>query len=212
MAMVMKEACRYQNFLNNLIGCTETYLRETNNTMLITEKHNRSKIQPTAEDVTVDNVQKRAVAVSADVVINVLMDLLKEKGILTKAISASKARHCPEMDEIQAVNRCRYGVVESLKRLVALKPRTSTKRDSAFCFNAEGNQTQYYYDVDVTSVPDFDKENARKLLYKMSAEMDDVSNRIDQYMSSVPVDYTPSFNLNETFEDIVERYGESAVK
>lgn len=208
MAIVLKEACRYQNFLNSLIGNAELHLRETNNVMLVEEKHYRNKVQPTAENVTMNNLQKRTIDVKPDVVIKVLTDLLNEKTILTKAISTAKARHCPDMDETQSVNRIRHGVIETMKRLVSLKPRTSTKRDSDYCFNAEGNQVQYYYDVEVSSKPDFDKENARKILYKMSAEMDNVSNQIDQWMSSTPVDYTPNFNLNETFEDIAERYSE----
>lgn len=211
MAIVLKEACRYQNFLNSLIGNAESYLRETNNVMLVEEKHYRNKVQPTAEDVTMNNLQKRMLNVCPDVVIKVLIDLLAEKATLTKAIATAKTHHCPDMDEVQSINRIRYGIVETMKRIVSLKPRVSTKRDSDYCFNAEGNQVQYYYDVEVYSKPDFDKENARKILYKMSAEMDNASNQIDQWMSSTPVDYTPNFNLNETFEDIAERYSEDMV-
>lgn len=211
MAIILKEACRYQNFLNSLLGSAEAYLRETNNTMVVTEKHLRSKVQPSAEDVKLNNLPTRSIPVHADVVIKVMTDLLEEKAVLTTAIAAAKNRHCPDMDVLQSVNRYKHGVIESLKRLVALKPRVTSKRDSAYCFNAEGNQTQYFYDVEVTSVLDFDKERTRKALYKLSSDMDDVSNRIDQWMSSTPVDYTPNFNLNETFEDIVERYNSGMV-
>lgn len=209
MAFVLKEAFRYQNFLESLIQNSDRYLRDSNNVMKITEEHHRSKVQPEAQDEKKDNIADRPLTVSADTLIDFLIGVYKEKENLSKAINDAKNQHCADMDMNMALNKTRQRIVDRLKSIAALKNRKTMTRGSAYCFNNDGNQIEYYYDVEVTSVPDFDRGKVKKLIQEMAGESDAISTRIDYYLSSVPVNFEPSFDINSSFEELIEEYNES---
>ena len=206
MAFVLKEAFRYQNYLESLITSADRYLRDTNNVMKITEKHLRSKVQTEAEDETKTNVADRALNVTPDKLIEFVTLVYKEKALLSQAINESKIQHCSDMDMSMALNKTRQRIVETFKRVAALKNRKATNKGVAYCFNGEGNQVEYYYDVETVSEADFDRLKLKKIIKDMSSESDVISTRIDYYLSSVPVNYEPAFDINETFEELVENF------
>ena len=207
MSMILKEAFRYQNFLDSLLGAAECYLREENNFMIISDEHLRSKAVASAEDEVKDNLADRQLSVKPDVVIDFMMRVYSEKEMLSKAINSAKRQHCEEMDMKMSLNKTRQGIVESLKRMAKYKGRETILRGSAYALNSEGNQMEYRYDIKRTSKIDFDRFAVKKIILKLSAESDKVSTTIDYWLSSVPVDYAPVFDLNDTFEELVENYG-----
>ena len=207
MSMILKEAFRYQNFLDSLLGAAELYLREENNFMIVTDEHLRSKAVASAEDETKDNLADRELSVKPDVVIDFIMRVYAEKEMLSRAINSAKRQHCDEMDMKMSLNRTRQGIVETLKRMARCKGREIISRGSAYTMNSEGNQVEYRYDIKRTTKIDFDRFKIKKIISKLSAESDKVSTTIDYWLSSVPVDYTPVFDLNDTFEELVENYG-----
>ena len=206
MAFVLKEAFRYQNYLESLITSADRYLRDTNNVMKITEKHLRSKVQTEAEDETKTNVADRALNVTPDKLIEFVTLVYKEKALLSQAINEAKIQHCSDMDMSMALNKTRQRIVETFKRVAALKNRKVTSKGVAYCFNGEGNQVEYYYDLEIVSEADFDRLKLKKIIKDMSSESDVISTRIDYYLSSVPVNYEPAFDINETFEELVENF------
>lgn len=205
--LTLKEAFRYQNFLDSLLGAAEYYLREENNFMVITDEHLRSKAVASAEDEVKDNLADRQLSVKPDTVIDFMMRVYAEKEMLSKAINSAKRQHCEEMDMRMSLNKTRQVIVESLKRMARCKGRETISRGSAFTMNSEGNQVEYRYDIKRTTKIDFDRFAVKKIISKLSAESDKVSTTIDYWLSSVPVDYTPVFDLNDTFEELVENYG-----
>lgn len=206
MPIILKEAFRYQNFLDHLIGEAECYLRVTNNYMVVTEEHLRSKAIASAEDETTTNIADRPMAIKPDTVVSFLIKVYQEKEILSEAINNAKIQHCNKMDMQIALNKTRQGIVDSLKRMVRCKGNESIKKGCGYAINAEGNQIQYYYDVKQTSKIDFDKFAVKKIIQKLSAESDKVSTTADYWLSSIPVDYSPVFDINDSFEELVESY------
>lgn len=206
MAIILKEAFRHQNFLDRLMTSVEYYLGNNVNVMVNTERHLRSKVQPNAQDETKDSKSDRSLPIAPDVVIAFLERVFYEKERLSAAINNAKVQHCERLDESIAVNKSRQRTVGILKRLAALRNRESVSKGSDYCFNNEGNQTQYFYDIEKVSSIDFDMAHVKKLISSLSGESDSTSNTIDYWLSSVPVDYEPFFDINSSFEELVEEF------
>ena len=184
----------------------ENYLRMTENYMVVTEEHLRNKVIPAAENDTFDNLADREIQVKPDVLVDFVITVLTEKEALTKAINVAKTQHCNELDALVEINKSRRGVIETLKRMSRSKGKESTLKGNAYTFNAEGNQTQYYYDIKRTSKIDFDRPKLKRLIALLATESDRASATIDYWQTSVPVDFTPQFDLNDTFEELAEAY------
>lgn len=206
MSITLKDAFRYQNYLDSILNEAKNYLYSSGNYMVITETHLRSKAVASAEDEVKDNLADRPMHVKPDTLIAFIMEVYSEKEMLSKAITAAKTKHCANMDMMMAMNKTRQSIVESMKRMVRTKGRESVSRGSAYTLNAEGNQTQYFYDIKQTSVIDFNRANLKKLISELSAESDEVSTTIDCWLTSVPVDYSPVYDLNDTLEELVENF------
>lgn len=206
MAIVLKEAFRHQNFLDRILNDTECYLGNTMNVMSDTERHLRSKVQPDIADVVKESKDDRALSVSPDEVIMFMETVLSEKEKLTTAINNAKVQHCSDLDKSIATNKARQRVVNTLKRLAALRNKNTVSKGFDYCFNNEGNQVQYYYDIEKESKIDFDMARVKKLISGLSADSDSTSNTIDYWLSSVPVDYIPFFDINSSFEELVEEF------
>lgn len=206
MAIILKEAFRHQNFLDRLMSSAEYYLRDNRNVMVSTEKHLRSKVQPTVEDVVKDSKTERELPISPNVVILFMKQVLVEKEKLSIAINNAKTQHCPDLDMSIAINKSRQRVVSSLKRLAAMRNKKTTTKGSDYCFNNEGNQVQYIYDVEVISEIDFDMANVKKTISSLSADSDATSRSIDYWLSSVPVNYEPFYDINSSFEELVVEF------
>lgn len=206
MSLTLKEAFRYQNFLDSLLSEAQNYLRSTGNYMVITQTHLRNKVVPSVEDEVTDNLANRTMNVKPDTLVAFMMNVYHEKEMLTKAINKAKSQHCSEMDMNMSLNKTRQTIIDSLKRMVRAKGREVILNGSAYTFNSEGNQVQYYYDIKEVSKIDFDRFRLKKLISELSAECDKVSITIDYWLTSVPVDYAPAFDLNDTLEELVEHF------
>ena len=200
--MVLKEAYRYANHLDSLIGSALSFLRDSNNTTIVTEKHLRSKAKPDIPDVVKDNLDNRDLPVSPDSVVDFMVSVVQEKELLYSAIDRAKANY-QSIDNSLALCKTKQGCVDTMKRMLALKRREQTRRGSDYCFNAEGNQSSFYYDIQVSSRIDFNRSKIKQLVEKMTSEIDEVSTHSDYLKTSVTVDFSPAFSLNDTFEELV---------
>lgn len=206
--MTLKEAFRYQNFLNSILREARTYLTNANNFMIVYKEHMRSKAVASANDETEDNLADRVIRVKPDIVIAFIMQVLSEKETLSKAINNAKIQHCPEMDMRIALNKSRQEIVDVLNWMVRNKPSGKIVRGCDYTINAEGNQTEYYYNIKQTSKADYDRFNVKQIISKMSAESDKTSATIDYWVTSIPVEHIPAFDYNDSFEELVEMYAQ----
>lgn len=204
MSIILKEAFRYQNLFNSLIDSATYYLASPKNYMVITEEHHRSDIVPEAKDETKDNLADRTLNVSPEIVVKFMLNLFHEKEKLSDAINTAKIKYCPEMDMIMSLNKTRYVISKVLKNMTKTKDRESIVKGTSYTFNAEGNQTQYVYDIKQTQKADFDRYAVKKESYELSKDADEISNQIDRWLSTVTVEYESPFDLNDSFEELVE--------
>lgn len=204
--MYLKEAFRYQNFINRLISQTMSYLSYDKNVTRITQEHMRKKVNLDAENETVDMTTMRQFTYEVNDLIRFLEKCMEEREKLTAAISAAKSGCDVDIDAEIANNKTRQGVVSTLTRMAAIKPNEKMTRATDYKFNAEGNQVPYTYEVKEVSTIDFDRNQVKAIAKEMAAKCDEVSADIDKIMVELAVDYTPWYSINDSYEDVVEQF------
>lgn len=200
--MNLKEAFRYQNFLEKLIEKTTAYLYCGDTCLATTKRHFKSKANPEAEDNT-EIVTPERWYPSVEACIGLAKTLVDERGKLSEAIRLAKASVAFDIDSAVAANGFRRKTVEALKSVLDQKPSKRTMLAKDYKFNAEGNQTPYYYDVEVETARTYDLNFVKTTMREISAEADTISSQIEQAMVNTIVDYQPPFSLTETVEDIL---------
>jgi len=207
--MYLKEAFRYQNFLGGLIDKTTMFLSNRNYTTKTTQEHLRKKVNPDAEDETIEVKIECPYECSNNQLVQFLSHIMEEKEKLTAAISAAK-RHCDiDIDGELANNRIRQRVARVLGDMAKIRPSESTIRGSAYKFNGEGNQVVYNYDVKQVTTIDFDRNKVRDISRSLVSTSDGVSTAIDKVMVELEVAYEPEYSVNDSFEDVVTAFVET---
>ena len=209
--MILKEAYRYQNFLTNLLESVCFHLQDTRNYMEITEDHMRSMAHSDAADETICKKDDRAIKVSADRIVSFGLEVLKEKESLAAAIDEAK-KLCPSVDRGVALNKNRQRFLGVLRRVASARDKERMTQGTAYCFNAEGTQVPYRYDIRETSKIDFDRNNIKRIINELTEKCDEASNFADYSLTAVKLDFEPRFSINDSFEDLIEKYDEIMAK
>lgn len=203
--MNLKESFRYQNFLDCLMREATYSIQNHNHCLVTTKKHLRSKANPDATDIeeTVDVGD----FYSNDIVLKFMQWLVDERNKLSKAIGEAKATLDFDLDAAVATNKFRQTVSGSVRSM--LRDTTPTKKIGEgrdYKFNLEGNQVPYIYDVEIVSEAAYDTVNAKEIMRSMIADADKVSATIDAAMINTTVNYNPTFDVNDDFNDVMERF------
>lgn len=204
--MYLKEAFRYQNYLNELISATTSYLTTGQYTTKTVQEHLRKKANPDAENEVIDLTAERTLTCTANQMVDFLQHLIDEKQKLTKAISDAKKNCGIDIDAEVANNRIRQSVAATLSRMGNMKPTERMTRAYAYKFNAEGNQVQYAYEVKEVTTIDFDRNKVKGISKKLIQCADEASTAIDKAMVELAVDYNPNYSVNDSFEDAIEQF------
>jgi len=205
--MNLKEAFRYQTFLDGLMHQATMSIQSREHCLVVTKTHLRNKSNSEAEDFTeqveVDEFFKN------DDVISFMEFLINEKASLTTAIDKAKASIDFDIDAATAQNKFRQTMHNSLKYMLGHVPSKRIERGIGYKFNMEGNQTEYRYDVEVSSEEAYDKINAKSVMRRIIADADETSTKIDAAKINTVVEYEPPFNVNESFNDVMTAFVES---
>lgn len=204
--MYLKEAFRYQNFLETLMMKTGNYLTDSRVSMKTMQEHMRKKINPDAEDETIDANVIKVVDFSANELICFMEFICKEREDLTTAISAAKAKAPIDIDTEIANNKTRQRVAATFSAMGNMKSSERKSRGTDFKFNAEGNQVSYYYEIKEVSTIDFDRNKVKNLAKAFITKADEISTLIDKAMVEIEVDFSGAFNVNDTYEDAVNKF------
>lgn len=202
--MNLKESFRYQNFLENMMFQAGSSITEREHSLTITKKHLRSKANAEAEDVE-ETVDYGEFFKNDDILAFMLM-LIEERNKLTNEIGVAKASIGFDLDATVETNKFRQTVALRAKGMLSYTASKKIERGTDYKFNVEGNQTQYYYDIEVEAVEAFNRENAKKVVREIMSEADKVSAEIDSAMINTEVNYKPPFNVNDSFEDVMAEY------
>ena len=210
MAMVLRDAFRYCNYLDKILREVERYLMVPGNVIETIEEHKRSAAQAEAKDEIVSNKPFREISIGVDTIISFACDVFNEKAALCKKISDAKNQHCPDMDIDIGLNKKRQDLINAFQSMVGIKEKTVTvpHGGSAYCFNAEGNQTVYYYDIVKTQIRDFDAKKLKGKINELADTASHMSTTIDYWRSSIPVEFEPRYNINNSFSELLEEYNE----
>ena len=110
-----------------------------------------------------------------------------------------------DIDASISMNGKKQGFINILKMMNRQKSSESTIQGSGYRINAvDGNQMRYFYDVDRVTTIDFDRNNVKGLIKKYAKECDDTSAKIELTMITANVEFDPRWDMNDTFEDIIE--------
>ena len=210
MSITLKEAFRYQNYLDRLLNEAMCYLRRRDNVMETVEEHMRSKFNEAGHDETKSNKEDRETNIPVDTIVDFACTIYKEKATLSKKINDAKNQHCNTMDLDISLNKLRQSMMSLFKDMNSFNDRKVVLRGAGtdYCFNGEGNQVPYKYDVSSETKADFSRKKLRDIIAKYSEEANKVSNTIDYWRSSVPVDHNPMFDGESTFMELLAEYND----
>ncbi len=203
--MNLKEAFRYQRFINGLMsGINGRYLI-SGEALSVTKVHHRHDANPDAEDITETIENEDYIDVAR--CISFIDALVFEKHDLTAAINNAKRTIGFDIDAAIESNKLKQEGRTALNSLLKRnKPYKRVENGSDYKFNADGNQVSYYYTVDVEATERFDKTEVKKKMKQWITEADGVSADIDTAMVTTMVDFEPRFDVNDSFEDIIAEF------
>lgn len=185
---------------------TGNYLTDSRVSMKTMQEHMRKKINPDAEDETIDANVIKVVDFSANELICFMEFICKERESLTTAISAAKAKAPIDIDTEIANNKTRQRVAATFSAMGNMKSSERKSRGTDFKFNAEGNQVSYYYEIKEVSTIDFDRNKVKNLAKAFITKADEISTLIDKAMVEIEVGFDGAFNVNDTYEDAVNKF------
>lgn len=206
--LYLKEAFRYQNFIAHLLEQAEACLNNGGDLVSkITQTHLRSKAKPDEQDEVVELNDGLSYNFNADDIIAFVEYLIKLKVELSTAISQAKSSCELDIDAEIAANTARRQAATVFSRLVADgKNKEYKTQGRAYAFNAEGNQTPYYYDIQVTEEPKYDVPKTAEIARRLANEADTISTAIDKAMVETEVAFAPDFSVNSSFEEAVAEF------
>lgn len=201
--MNLKEAFRYQNFLDELLGTAYSYLNNKNFVVLTVETHLKSQVNPDAKDEVIEVQKPYDVEFTPNDLIDFVVKVINEKEKISNIISDAKMRTEIDIDVAIALNKKKQGFAKVLQSLSNIKSGEKIKNASDYKFNTDGNQVSYYYKINEVTQIDFDRNDVRGLYKKLLKETDEVSTKLDSILINTELDFNPSWDINDSFEECV---------
>lgn len=202
--MNLKESLRYQNFLSNMMKCATYSIQKTEHCLEQKKIHYKNKANSEAEDI--EEIVEIDPFPANDDVISFMFWLIGEKCKLCEAISKAKASIGIDIDASVESNKFRQQAASAIRGMLLKKPSRKVDKGVDHKFNLEGNQSPYFYDIETIFTDIFDREKAKGNLRALNSTSDVCSEAIDTAMVNTIVDYDPVFDVNSSFEDVMEEF------
>lgn len=205
--MNFKEAFRYQSFLDALLSSATMDICAPSHCLKKTITHHRNAVNADAEDM-VEVCEEDLRDYTNDDVIAFMQTIVNEKEALSKAIFEAKKTAKIDIDAAIETNKARHTVSTAMKSMLAKKSNKVVGKGQGkdFKFNSEGNQMPYYYDIETEMTEAFDRKADKVIVNKMLATADKLSSEIDEALINTKVDYEPPYDVNASFEDVMEEF------
>ncbi|MCD8117657.1 MAG: hypothetical protein LUE21_11225 [Oscillospiraceae bacterium] len=174
----------------------------------VTTTYLRKKACSEAEDETVTETPATEYAGQITELTEFLLWLLGEREKLFAAIRAAKSGLPLDIDSETSLNASRQEAVRVLKHMADLRPNEVTVANGGlgYRFNADGNQVSYKCDIRKVTTINFDRNAVKKRAAALARRADEISAEIDRCVVNAPVDYTPPFDVNDSFADVFEAF------
>ncbi len=206
--MNLKEAFRFQNRIEHMLSETEDILSSEDCVTLTRRTYLYKKANPEAENETVTVIPDTEYYKQINNLIEFVMYLLKQREKLSEAINAAKKSLPIDLDGEVSLNRYRQRISEIFRQMARIKGREVTESNGGvgYRFNNEGNQVSYKCDVKRVTTINFDRNTVRKYAAKLSEKADNASLELDKCLISYEVDYEPAFDVNDSFDEVFEKF------
>lgn len=201
--MNLKESYRYANFLDRLLITAETYLRNKGFVTTTEQNHLRSKANPDAQDEKIEVQKPYDVDFTPNNIIDFVVKVINEKENLFLAIADAKATTEINIDNAIAMNKKKQSFVNTLNSIVSIKPNETQSMGKDYKFDINNEQKPYSYQIISKTSIDFDRTSVKGLIKKYNKECDEISSKLDEIEITTQVNFTPLFDVNDSFEDLV---------
>lgn len=201
--MNLKESYRYANYLDKLLSTACRYLGNKDFITTTRQNHMRTKANSEAVDEIVELQKSYEVDFTPMNVVDFAVKVLAEKEKLANAIAIAKANTEINIDNSIALNRIKQGFTSVLNNMANIKASETQSLGKDYKFDSNGEQKPYIYNVISTTTIDFDRNDIKALIKKFSKECDKVSSKLDVIEINTEIEFSPSWDLNDTFEDLV---------
>lgn len=203
MNMNLKESYRYANYLDRLLITADTYLRNKGFITSTEQEHLRSKANPDAQDEKIEVQKPYDVDFTPNDIIDFVVKVINEKENLFTAIADAKATTEINIDNAIAMNKKKQSFVNTLNSIVSIKPNETQSMGKDYKFDINNEQKPYSYQIISKTSIDFDRTSVKGLIKKYNKECDEISSKLDEIEITAQVNFTPLFDVNDSFEDLV---------
>lgn len=200
--MNLKESFRYQKFLDSVMLKAATSVSVSNHCLKTTKVHKRDAANPGAGDLT--EVVEVPAFVPNNTMLMFMAHLVDEREKLSIAIGKAKASVAFDIDAAIETNKFRQSLNSAIRQMMRHTPGKSKSQERGYKFDINGIQQAYYYDVEITTTENYDKNAAKSLMRSTITKADEVSAEIDAAMINTIVEYEPFYDVNESFEDVLD--------
>ena len=201
--MNLKESYRYANYLDRLLMTADTYLRNKGFVTTTEQNHLRSKANPDAQDEKIAVQKPYDVDFKPNDIIDFVVNVINEKEKLFSSIADAKARTEINIDNAVAMNKKKQSFVNTLNSIVSIKPSETQSMGKDYKFDINNEQKPYSYQIISKTSIDFDRNSVKGLIKKYNKECDEISSKLDEIEITTQVNFTPLFDVNDSFEDLV---------
>ena len=87
--------------------------------------------------------------------------------------------------------------------LAKRKPKETQTTGRDYKFDINGEQKPYNYNINRITSIDYDRNTVKNLIKKYRKECDEISSKLDEIEITTQVNFTPLFDVNDSFEDLV---------
>ena len=204
--MNLKEAFRYQNRIEWLMGEAKDVLGRERNVTKVENTTLRHKVNPDVEDETTVEEPETEYADQITEIAVFLMFLLDEREKLSRAIREAKKGMDMDFDGEVSLNAKRQHIAEIFRRMSEIRcsERLLPGMGVGYKFNAEGNQVSYRCDLKKVTTINFDRTKVRSYATGLSKKADQVSAELDKSMVNTDVVYEAPFDVNDTFAEVLQ--------
>lgn len=201
--MILKEAFRYQNYLTSLFVQATSYLSREDFITTTTQKHNRTMVNPEAQDEDIVVPKVFNVDYKPNDLIDFVVKLIDEKQKLSNAITDAKKSLDMDIDAAMSMNKTKQAFISVLRRMASIKSTESEKEGTSYKFNNDGDQVSYRYPVKEVKAIDYNRNTVKGLISKYKKETDQISTTRDRIDIMTEVDYIPVWEVDTPLEDIL---------
>ena len=206
--MNLKEAFRFQNRLQAFMDEAQRILYLEENITKVEKTYLRRKVMAEAADETVLIAPECDYRDRITEMARFLLFLLEERERLFAATRKAKEALPIDMDSEVCLNAVRQSIASTFKRMNDLRSSEQTISNGGigYRFNAEGNQVSYKCDVRCVTTINYDRNVIRRELQKLNRKADEMSTQLDLCLVTSEVDYTPPFDVNDSFAEAFETF------